>query len=52
MRDAFFLERVAGAAHGSDEVRLAVGVERTAQATDVDVDGAKLDIDVLAPDGV
>src|SRR5260370_41379961 len=46
------VERVAGAAHGADRVLLAAGVERLAQAADVDVDGALVDIDVAAPDAV
>ena len=32
--------------------RVAAPVERLAQAADVDVDGADLDVDVLAPDPV
>src|ERR1700675_4541677 len=46
------VERVAGAAHGADRILLAAGIEQLAQAADVDVDGALVDIDVAAPDAV
>src|ERR1700731_2919238 len=44
------VQRIAGAAHGADRVRHAAAVERLAQAADMDVDGALVDIDVAAPD--
>src|SRR5712672_2063807 len=44
------VERIAGAAHGADRVRHAAAVERLAQASDVDVDRALVDIDIAAPD--
>src|SRR5688572_21952359 len=47
-----FVERIAGAAHGADRVRGTAAVERAAQAADMDVDGALVDIDVAAPDAV
>ena len=40
------IQRVAGAAHGADRVGLAAAVERLAQAADVHVDGALVDIDL------
>jgi hypothetical protein len=40
------VERVAGAAHGADRVGGAAAVERLAQAPDMDVDGALVDIGV------
>src|SRR5262245_22186206 len=43
------IQRVAGAADGADRVLLATRVEQLAQATDVDVHGALVDIDVAAP---
>src|SRR3984957_10741835 len=43
------VERIAGAAHGADRVDGVAAVERLAQAADVDVDGALVDIDVAAP---
>src|SRR5713226_3834716 len=43
------VEGVAGGADGADEVGVLVAVQRDAQAADMDVDGAGLDIDVLAP---
>src|SRR6476619_5688627 len=46
------VQRVAGAADGADRILLAAGVEQLAQAADMDVDGALVDIDVAAPDAV
>src|SRR4051812_33675436 len=46
------VERVAGAAHGADRVGVLAAVERLAQATDMDVDGALVDVDLAAPDAV
>src|SRR6185437_258415 len=46
------VQRVAGAAHGADRVLLAAGVQKLAQAADMDVDGALVDINVAAPDAV
>src|ERR1700733_874434 len=46
------VERIAGAAHGADQVDGVAAVERLAQAADMDVDGALVDIDVAAPDAV
>src|SRR5262249_1511253 len=46
------VERVAGAAHGADRILLAAGVEQLAQAADVYVHSALIDIDVAAPDAV
>ena len=47
-----FVEGIAGAADGADRIRLAGGVEGLAQAADMDVDGALVDVDVAAPDAV
>src|ERR1700688_1197941 len=44
------VQRIAGAAHGADRIRHAAAVERLAQAADMDVDGALVDIDVATPD--
>ncbi len=44
------VQRIARRAHGADRVAVHVAVQRLAQAADVDVDGAGLDIDVRAPD--
>src|SRR5580704_15355247 len=43
------VQRVAGAAHGADRIDGVAAVERLAQAADMDVDGALVDIDVAAP---
>src|ERR1700728_1849804 len=43
------VERVAGAAHGADGVGALAAVERLAQAANMDVHGALVDIDVAAP---
>src|ERR1700722_14610796 len=43
------VERIAGAAYGADRIDGVAAVERLAQATDMDVDGALVDIDVAAP---
>src|SRR5882757_934342 len=46
------IQRIAGAAHGADRVLLAAGIEQFAQAADMHIDGALVDIDVAAPDAV
>src|SRR6266540_6107885 len=46
------IQRISGAAHGADRVLLAAGIEQFAQAADMDIDGALVDIDVAAPDAV
>src|SRR5665647_873994 len=46
------VERVAGAADGADRVLLTAGVEQLAQASDMHIHGALVDIDVAAPDAV
>src|SRR6201989_3527329 len=46
------VEGVAGAADGADRILLAAGIEQLAQAADMHVDGALVDIDVAAPDAV
>ena len=46
------IQRISRAADGADRILLAAGVEQFAQAADVDVDGALVDIDVAAPDAV
>jgi hypothetical protein len=46
------VEGIAGAAHGADRVGGAAAVERAAQAADVDVDRALVDIDVAPPHAV
>src|SRR4029077_17966345 len=46
------IERVAGGAHGADEVLVAAVIERFAQAADVHIDGAKLDLGVASPDRI
>src|SRR5947208_17040422 len=43
------VQGVAGGADGADEVGVLLAVQRDAQAADMHVDGARLDIDVLAP---
>src|SRR5262245_61530582 len=43
------IERIARGADGADDVGVVLAVQRHAQAADMDVDGACLDIDVLAP---
>src|SRR5262249_43158915 len=46
------VEGVTGAAHGTDRVGLVAAVERLAQAADVHVDGAFVDVDLATPDAV
>src|SRR5207244_7010239 len=46
------IQRVAGAAHGADRILLAARIEQFAQAADMHVHGALIDIDVAAPDAV
>src|SRR5580704_9648587 len=43
------VERIAGATYGTDRVDGVAAIERLAQAADMDVDGALVDIDVAAP---
>ena len=50
--DGVGIERVAGAAHRTDQVDVFRVVERLAQPPDMDVDGPRLDIDVVTPDDV
>ena len=45
----FRVERIASAADGADDVRIA---QRQAQAADVDIDRAELDILAVRPDGL
>src|SRR3546814_14568400 len=46
------VERVAGRAHGANEIGLTTLVQCLAQAADVHIDGARLDVDVAAPDRI
>ena len=46
------IQRVPRAAHGADGVGLLAAVDGLAQAPDMDVDGALVDIDLGAPDAV
>src|SRR5438067_3491623 len=46
------IQCIARAAHGADRVLFAAGIEQFAQAADVHVYGALVDIDVAAPDAV
>jgi hypothetical protein len=46
------IQRISRAAHGADRILLAAWVEQFAQAPDVHVHGALVDIDVAAPDAV
>src|ERR1700724_309218 len=46
------VERIAGAANGADRIDGVAAVERLAQAADMDVDGALVDIDVAAPHAI
>ena len=47
------IQRVTGGAHGADGVfGDPLDAQRLAQAPDMDVDGARLDIDIRAPDRV
>src|SRR5690348_13359329 len=43
------IERVTGSTHGADEILVAAFVQRLAQAADMDVDGAQLDLGIAAP---
>ena len=45
------VERAAGAAHGADRILLAAWIEQFAQAADMHVHGALIDIDIAASDG-
>ncbi len=46
------VERIAGAADGADRVGVVATVDRLAQAADMDIHGALIDIDFVAPDAV
>src|SRR6476661_9668372 len=46
------VQRIAGAAHGPDRILLAAGIEQFAQAADVHIHRAFVDINVAAPDAV
>src|SRR5215470_2972113 len=46
------VECVARAAYGADRILLAARIEQLAQAADMHVDGALVDVDVTAPDAV
>ena len=46
------IDRVAGRADRAHDVGIAIRVQRFAQAADVDVDGPRLDIDIVTPHGV
>src|ERR1700719_765709 len=46
------VEGVTGAANGADRVGGAAAIKRLAQASDMDVDGALVDVDVAAPDTI
>src|ERR1019366_2864313 len=46
------VERIAGSPHGADRVGELAAIDRFAQAPDMHVDGALVDIDVAAPDAV
>jgi len=46
------VERVAGTAHRADRIIVVTAVKRLAQAANMDVDGALIDVDVAAPDAV
>ena len=46
------IERIAGAAHGADRIRLAAAIERLAEPPDVNIHGALVDVDLGAPDAV
>src|ERR1700744_5573604 len=46
------IQRIAGAAYGADRISGMAAVEGLAQAPDMDVDGALVDIDLAAPDAV
>src|SRR5690349_3952688 len=46
------VEGIAHAAHGADGIDLAAALQAFAQAPDMDVDGALIDIDVAAPDRI
>src|ERR1700753_3923573 len=46
------VERIARRAHRANRIAHAIDIKRLAQAPDMDVDGARFDIDVTAPHGV
>src|SRR5579859_5827679 len=46
------VECIAGTAHGADRVGGAAAVERLAQAPDMNIDGALVDVDIAAPNTV
>ena len=47
--DSLLIQCAAGGTHGADQIGLALGIEGFAQTPDVDVDGARFDIDISAP---
>src|SRR3546814_4594028 len=49
---AFAVQRITGRTHRSYDIGLAAVVDRLPEATDVDVDGARLDVAVVAPHGI
>src|SRR3546814_19494080 len=49
---AFAVQRITGRTHRSYDIGLAAVVDRLPEATDVDVDGARLDVAVVAPPGI
>jgi len=51
-RGSLLVERVAGGAHGANQVVGAVHVDRLAEPPDMRVDRAHLDIDLVSPDRV
>jgi hypothetical protein len=50
--DGLGFHGISGAAHGADDILHVGEVQRLAQATDMDIDGAFVDIDVMTPDAV
>src|SRR5206468_8713673 len=46
------VERITGRTDGADDVGAPIAIDRLAEAADVDVDGAQLDVAVAAPDRV
>ena len=46
------IESVAGTTNGPDRILLAAGIEQFAQATDMHIDRALVDVDVASPDDV
>src|SRR6266699_1698612 len=48
-RSADAVERIADRAHGAQQIGAAGGIERLAQPADMDIDGAHLDLGIVAP---